>query len=333
VTIPPDAWLTVHFVDVGQGDGIWIQTHDDGIEGNGIFEGRNIILDGGPDSSDTKNAMLAYLRTVAHENALIDALIVTHPHIDHYAGADGILRHFEVRTFYDPGLPDSGPSYAQFFAAVRAETAEGHPVQVMSGKAEFQPLEWGRELQAEILYSYSGDPAGLGSGNTLTNNSSIVLRLSYGAHSFLFMGDAEGKKRDQSPDEARFVERILLNSVPADKLRATVLKVGHHGSETSSTLPFLKAVNPQIVVACSGRKAFGGTFLPDDSTLRRYCCHNAGIRILRTDANDEAEGRTTATDADGDNIVIRTNGSTLEVQALENGQPLTISECQPACQP
>ena len=57
--LPQSAWLEVHFVDVGQGDGIWIHTHDDGIAGNGIFEGKNIIIDGGPDSSDSKNAMLA----------------------------------------------------------------------------------------------------------------------------------------------------------------------------------------------------------------------------------------------------------------------------------
>ncbi len=63
--IPADAWLEVHFVDVGQGDGIWIHTHDDGIDGNGRFEGRNIVIDGGPYSSDRTNPFLPYLpRTV-----------------------------------------------------------------------------------------------------------------------------------------------------------------------------------------------------------------------------------------------------------------------------
>jgi hypothetical protein len=88
-------------------------------------------------------------------------------------------------------------------------------------------------------------------------------------------------------------ERFLLDTDPG-KLKSTVLKIAHHGSETSSTLPFLQAVNPEIVVVSSGRKSFSGTFLPDNSTLRRYCCHNPSIRIYRTDQNDEAEGLTAA---------------------------------------
>jgi len=87
----------------------------------------------------------------------------------------------------------------------------------------------------------------------------------------------------------------------------------------------------------SGRKNFGTgqspVLLPDASTLRRYCCHHPATRIYRTDQNDDAEGRTAANDADGDNIVIRTNGSTVEANAFENGHPFAVSSCQPACQP
>src|ERR1700743_3531384 len=61
-TIPDDAWLEIHMVDVGQGDGIWIHTFDDGIAGNHRFDGRNIIIDGGPVGSDAKNPFLAYLQ-------------------------------------------------------------------------------------------------------------------------------------------------------------------------------------------------------------------------------------------------------------------------------
>jgi hypothetical protein len=59
--IPAVAWLRIHFVDVGQGDAIWIQTYDDGIDGNGIFEGMNIVIDGGPDSADSRNVLLNYI--------------------------------------------------------------------------------------------------------------------------------------------------------------------------------------------------------------------------------------------------------------------------------
>ena len=64
----------------GQGDGIWITTHDDGVQGNGRFDGRNIVIDGGPDASEAKNEFAKYVEAHAHHNARIDALIVTHPH-------------------------------------------------------------------------------------------------------------------------------------------------------------------------------------------------------------------------------------------------------------
>ena len=150
------------------------------------------------------------------------------------------------------------------------------------------------------------------------------MKLTYGTQSFLFMGDAEGKDRAGSPNMPKYAEKVLLdNPETAAKLKATMLKIAHHGSESSSTLPFIEAVNPEILIVSSGRKNFNGPFLPDKSTLARYCAHNPNLRIFRTDQNDETEGRTTANDADGDHIVIRTNGKTTIVQAFENGQPFT----------
>ena len=86
-----------------------------------------------------------------------------------------------------------------------------------------------------------------------------------------------------------------------------------------------------IVVVSSGRRSFNGRFIPDASTLRRYCCHDPATRIYRTDERDEPEGLTTANDADGDLVVVRTNGREIDVRALEGGNPLTVGECQPAC--
>jgi hypothetical protein len=129
------------------------------------------------------------------------------------------------------------------------------------------------------------------------------------------MGDAEGKDRDGSPETQKYVEKILLESVDDDKLKATVLKIGHHGSETSSTPPFIQAV-------MSGRKKFGAVFLPVKTTLKRYCCHNPRIRICRTDQNDEEDGLSEAEAADGDHVVIRTNGEALNLQALQSDNRL-----------
>jgi len=326
-TARADAWLEINVVDVGQGDGIWIHTFDDNIPGNGRYEGYNIIIDGGPDASDAQDKLLQYVQARAHPGAVIDALIITHPHDDHYPGAEGILRHFEVRDYYDPNYPKEGSRWAAFRAEVDSETIGGAPVTEHLGRANFGTPNWGSELQVQFLYAWPGSAAGLGSGNTLENNASIVFRLVYGSQSILFMGDAEGKGRSDPPDTPQYVERWLLDSLPPGSLKSTVLKIAHHGSESSSTLPFIKEVDPRFVIVSSGRKAFGGTYLPDASTLARYCAFDPAIRIYRTDQDDEAEGRTTQTDADGDDIVIRTNGVVTTVDAKADGQPIVKTSC------
>lgn len=326
-TARDDAWLEIHVVDVGQGDGIWIHTFDDGVPGNGRYEGRNIAIDGGPDASDAKNPFLAYLRQFAHEAAVMDALIVSHPHNDHYPGAEGVLRHFDVCDFYDAGYPDAGPAYASFLDLARAGHCGAGTTTMHLGRGTFGQPDWGAELKVEFLWAWPGSATGLGSSNTRVNNASIVMKLTYGTQSMLFMGDAEGKERDDPPDTPKFVEARLLADVGAARLKSTVLKVAHHGSETSSTLPFIRAVDPAIVIVSSGRRSFGGTHLPDASTLQRYCSYNPAIRIYRTDQDDEAEHRTTATDADGDDIVIRMNGKRTEVIARSNHNPFVTTSC------
>jgi competence protein ComEC len=331
ITIPSDAWLEIHFVDVGQGDAIWIHTHDDSKDGNGKFEGYNIVIDGGPYSADPKNKLLSYLEGKGHHGANIDALIVTHPHNDHFNGAETISRHFHVRDYYDPGYPQTKKSYQEFIAALQGANGEGPRAERLHmGRSQFGTLDWGKELTVEVLYAWPGNPTGLGSANTRINNASIVLRVQYGKHIFLFMGDAEGKARNGS-SETKYVEKILLESVGPAKLKSTVLKIAHHGSDTSSSLPFIRSVDPDIVVVLSGRKNFQGTFIPDKTTLERYCCHNSKIRIYRTDQNDEEDGLSEAQAADGDHIVIRTNGEELKVQALQGGHPFEVNQCPITC--
>jgi competence protein ComEC len=327
-----DAWLEIHVVDVGTGDGVWIHTFDDGIPGNNRFEGRNIVIDGGPRGTVATNAFLKYLKAGGHQGALIDALIVSHPHNDHFPGAQGILGDFEVCHFYDSGYrhpAGSGAQYRTFLGKIDAERCEGAPTRKHMGRAEFGVPDWGSELAVEFLWAYPGADSGLGHQGTLINNSSIVLKLTYGTQSFLFVGDLEGKERDEAPTEVKYGEARLLAEAGPAKLRSTVLKVAHHGSETSSTLPFVQAVDPQIVVVSSGREKYGSVFLPDASTLARYCAHNPAIRIYRTDQDDAAEHRTTATDADADHVVILTNGRTTMVRALSNGVPFSPTACTP----
>ena len=331
-TLPDDAWLEIHFVDVGSGDGIWIHTHDDGIPGNGKFEGKNIVIDGGPVGGD-HNAFLDYLEKNAHADAVIDALFLSHPHDDHYSGAGSVIQHFDVCDYYENGFDPHSSKYDKYKLIVAAGHCRGGKMPVHSGRASFGTLDFGSELTAEVLYAYPGTDEGLGEKGTLINSGSIVLRITYGTQSFLFMGDLEGKDKHESADKLRFGEKKLLDDpVAKAKLRSTLIKAGHHGSETSSTSALIDAVDPQIVIISSGRRDFntspnGESFLPDITTIQRWCAHNPAIRVYRTDQDDEAEGKSVANDKDGDNIVIETNGKVMKVEAMSGGEPFVATAC------
>jgi competence protein ComEC len=325
---PLDPRLAIHVVDVGQGDGIWIHTFDDNIPGNGKYEGYNIVVDGGP--RDPARPLLRYVMAQAHQRATLDALIITHPHVDHFPGALGILDSFEVRDFYESGYPKTGVQWRNFLARVNRETYQGLPTVQHVGRSQLGTPDWGSELRVRFLYAYTGRTTGFGTKlNTKENNASIVFRIQYGTQSILFMGDAEGKDREDSPDSAQYAERFLLDSIGPRGLRSKVLKIGHHGSETSSSLPFIAAVDPDVVVVSSGRESFRGTFLPDATTLARYCDHKPETLIYRTDQDDEAERLTERTDADGDHIVISMNPGRTDIEAYSAGNPITPTACVP----
>lgn len=244
-----------------------------------------------------------------HHGAVIDALIVTHPHTDHYRGAETLVRHFEINHYYDPGFPATQSGYNAFVDSL--SSTDTNVNNIHRGLNNFGVLDWGTELNAEILYSWPGSSTGLGSGSTRDNNTSVVLKLTYGNQSFLFMGDAEGKDRDDPPDQPRYVERMLIDQ--GVDLSATVLKIAHHSSETSSTNAFIQAVNPNFVVVQSGKKCFNHRHIPDMTTLQRYCDNDSTTRFFRTDHGDE--GLRNGEAVNGDHIVIRTNGQVLEVMS------------------
>jgi beta-lactamase superfamily II metal-dependent hydrolase len=301
--------LNVHFVDVGQGDAIWIQGPVTGTASPRL----NIIIDGGPDRGEN-NRLITYLEKFGlARGSVIDCVIATHPHEDHYPGLLDVFERYDVRMVIDSGFPKEGPKFAAFAAAARKEVAARRGGFVEMRKVKDLKLDWG-ELEARILHADSADLANMGSSSTRENNASTVVRLAFGKFSFLFMGDAEGKEREDDPATPRFVEALLLSKLrAAGDLHANVLKVAHHGSETSSTLPFIRAVAPDVVVIMSGRRAFRGTFLPDRSVIDRYVKARPGIVVLRTDDNDEAEQHDTMTDADGDDVRITTDGDSMRV--------------------
>jgi competence protein ComEC len=299
--------LRVVFLDVGHGDCIWIRTPDDGIGGNGRCEGYNVFIDGGP-SSKRIYSQLASLGF--RYRAPVEWMFLSHAHNDHYRGLTGILHDADVEAVVDPGFRHDGESYGAFCwnaviepGCVFYSPAIGYstvPALKSLAPGVPCPLDWGEELDVVILYA---NPA---VGEDGINNSSIVLKLTYGSVSFLFTGDIEGKYRPSASgandvDHPLFAEKVLLDRYGGDgTLRSTILKIPHHGSETSSTAPFIAAVGPREGIISAGNR-YG---LPDDTVIKRY--EAAGCRVWRTDRLDT--GRPATECADDDHVIVTTDG-------------------------
>ena len=235
--------LEVAFLDVGQGDSIYIRTPNN----------TKIIIDGGPN----KNIMTELSSVRPFWEHEIDIMILTHPHADHLIGLIEVLNRLNVKKVYYTGALSPTPDYIEWLGLIREQNI---PLEIIAGK---QTLNIDRDINLEFLYPLTNftniRPKEL-------NDSSIVTRLTYKNINFLFMGDAE------VPVE----EELLQENI---NLMAQVLKVGHHGSTSSSSETFLERVNPQLAIICVGQdNDFGHPHL---QTLRRL--ERRGIGILRTD--------------------------------------------------
>jgi competence protein ComEC len=246
----PDGKLHVTFLDVGQGDAIFIQTPRD----------QKILVDGGP----SPTILLAALgRRMPFWERTIDLVVLTHPHDDHVSGLIPVLERYKVKAFLDGGQEHPTPTYTHCLELVQEK---GIPYHLARAGMHIQ---LGKGLQMKVLHPQSELLSGTHSD---VNNNSIVLRLAYGRISFLLAGDVE--------EEA---EVVLLSS--NEDLASTILKSPHHGSDTSLNLKFLEAVNPQLaVIQCGADNKFGH---PDPTTLARLEEH--GVTVLRTDQNGTVE--------------------------------------------
>ncbi|WP_404462605.1 MBL fold metallo-hydrolase [Sutcliffiella horikoshii] len=203
--------LLVHFIDVGQGDAILLQTPN----------GSNVLVDTGPKDSSKK--LLAYLKKVNVSS--IDLLVITHPDFDHIGGIPFLLEKLPVKKILDSGKAHTTLTFIQYKQYVWNNIV---PVQYAKEKMK---LNIDPELKIKVLNS--------GSEEKETNNASIVLHIAYGEMKFLLMGDTEEQ------EEKRMSRKYNLES--------TILKVAHHGSNSSSTASFLKDVQPKIAVISAGK--------------------------------------------------------------------------------
>jgi competence protein ComEC len=269
----PHGKLVATVLDVGQGDSSLIDFPDGSLW---LVDGGGFV---GSPVDPGRAAILPEL--AARRRSRIDVMVLSHPHPDHFTGLESVLRAVEVGEFWDTGqglAQGAGPIYARIHALLRERGV------VVRGPRELCGEQLRGGVRVQVLAPCPGFREGVGA-----NDNSFVIRLGFGKRAFLFTGDAEQEA------EARLLER-------GAPLRADFLKVGHHGSRTSSTPAFLDAVAPQVATMSTGvRNRFGHPHAP---TLQKLAAR--GILALRTDRFGA--------------LRIETDGAELRVQSVADGR-------------
>lgn len=265
---PAGDTLQVHMIDVGQGDAIALRTP----------ARRWIVVDAG----DAWGASDAGARTVApylrRRGGAVAALVLSHPHADHVGGAASVVRLLRVGVVLDGGFVHTASSYADVITSARAR------------RTPWRLVRAGDSLEVDGVRLRVLAPDSAAAANAAgANEASVVLTAEYRGVRVLLTGDAE------RAEEAGLVARF------AERLPAHILKVGHHGSATSSTAAFLDAVRPRVALVSVGAGNRYGH--PSDDVLRAL--HARGAHVARTD--------------DDGTVVVTTDGRTIQV-ATEEGR-------------
>jgi competence protein ComEC len=219
--------MDVHFIDVGQADSILIHTP----------KNKNILIDAGNENSSKE--LVKYLKERKIDT--LDALIATHPHHDHIGGMSEIMENFQVKAFYMPDLNHYTNAFRSLYDAVRKEG-----IMVFKAKAG-DKIDVEPGIQIKIIAPLPGHYDAL-------NDYSYVLKLVYKNTSFLLMADAG----EQS-------ETALLDKKV--NVKADIIKIGHHGANSGTTLPFLKEVDPEAaVISTANRDPYG---FPSKAVIKR----------------------------------------------------------------
>ncbi|HUS71268.1 MAG TPA: DNA internalization-related competence protein ComEC/Rec2 [Anaerolineae bacterium] len=228
----PDGRLHVHFLDVGQGDAIFIQCPN----------GQQILVDGGPSPS----VLLSHLgRRMPFWDHSLDLVVLTHPEDDHLGGLVDVLTRYDVSLVLDSGQVCTSATCKAWRSLIGEK-------EIPYRRAESgMRLELGQGVQIEVLHPPT--PLMTNTASDINNNS-VVLRLQYGQFSALLTGDVM--------EEAE--NTLLMSGRPLDSL---VLKVPHHGGDTSLTKPFLEAVSPELAIISVGSDNHFGH--PHQATLEK----------------------------------------------------------------
>jgi len=251
-TTPVTTDLIIEYLDVGQADSILITTNN-----------HNMLIDAG----NNKDGSLLVKYFKEKDIKEFEYVIGTHPHEDHIGGMDNILKNFIVDKIYMPDVKTDFKTYTEIIDYLNKHNMK------LTIPYIGETFYLG---EAKIRIIYTGtDPENI-------NNDSIILKLTFGNHNFLFTGDT-----------TKEIEDTLLN----ENLSSDVIKIAHHGSPYSNSLAFLKKVNPKYAIISVGNN--NDYNHPSDIILNRLKVMN--IETYRTDKQGTIVVR-----SDGENMTITT---------------------------
>jgi len=238
--------LFVAFLDIGQGDSIFIRAPS----------GREMLVDGGSGAQ----VLRALSEVMPPWDRTIDVVVGTHPDADHIGGLSDVLSHYHVHYVFEPGLLSDTITYQAFTNAVEKEVTDGA---VHAFLERGMQIDLGRGAVFTVLWPDGKPPEG-----TESNSASIVGRLSYKKAAVMLTGDAP-----------QSVEKVIVGENAPSVLQSDILKLGHHGSKTSSSEVWLEAVAPSVAVVSAGENNRYGH--PHQEVLDRLL--SDAIPVVRTD--------------------------------------------------
>ena len=266
--------LTVHYIDVGQADCALLE-----------YDGQYILIDGG--NKEDGQLVISYLQQQGVQE--LEAVVCTHAHEDHVGGLPSVLAVFPTDAVYSPTKTYSSKVYDDFMYYV---DQQGLEVTI--------PTPGDRFALGDVSLTVLGPTQDYAE----TNDTSIILMVEFGETRFLFTGDME------TPAENDMLDYWEGNM----DWNVDVLKVGHHGSDTSSSYRFVYETDPEYaIISCGAGNSYGH---PHESVTSRYA--DAGIPMLRTDEL----GHIYVT-SDGDTISVTWEDQSAQPSDVESGESMT----------
>ncbi|MCR4274721.1 MAG: MBL fold metallo-hydrolase [Candidatus Campbellbacteria bacterium] len=247
--------LTVAFLDIGQGDSIFIESPS----------GKQMLIDGGPD----KHVIQQLSRVMPFFDRSVDVVLNTHPDKDHIGGLPEILRRYDVSYVMDPGIESDSGTYGYYIQLVEQEIQKGGKyIEARRG----QIINFQDGAYVRILF-----PDRDVSAVTNNNNASIVVQVVYGNTEVMLTGDAP-----------QSIEKYVV-ALDGATLKSDILKAGHHGSRTSSSPEFVRAVSPTYAIISAGKdNQYGHPHkevmqLFASSSIQTLATYDLGIIIFESD--------------------------------------------------